>query len=805
MESVKMAMNNLCHRVQIDKDRNGVAILQNNFCIIGPTGCGKTTAAYAVAKVLCKNGCTTGEKEEPISTTFEMLVGDSEDKIDDNIQKLLEDAKETSILIENMHEFITSENESVGSAVIDGLVKAYHAASGRIPFIITVDSEKVKELFTKKPKLQKLFDDEGIIEIDKYSVDEYTEIAEKIASETMGLVFSEDVKEILKYKIGKEIRKSSFKETYTIRDMLKNAYSKMVKRLHENGEYNINDTRVLTNDDLKVEENEETVEEILEDLRNRTGMEGIKKQIEEIVAEVEVEKMCGTLSKKNRHLLFLGNPGTGKTTVARDLGRLYKAMDILPDGKLKECTRTDLVADYVGGTAVKVQNVVEEAMGGILFIDEAYSLWQGEGDTYGKEAIETLMKYIEDYRDSFMVIMAGYTDKMKKFMEVNPGLPSRFPTSIYFDDYSTEDLVNIFKENVAAEGLLLDVDAKDYVFEFIEHESKGENFGNARGVRNIFERVISNRNMRLAKIPKEERTDRDYKIIRKEDLFYKDKCDGEEQQTRDYLYELSSMVGIASVKKDVKQMIDAVKYKKELQSIGQASAGYGNLNMVFKGNPGTGKTTVAEIIGGIYNQLGVLSTGKVVPCTREDLVAGYTGQTAIKTSEKIDAAKGGILFIDEAYRLVGDDYGKEALDTLLKVENFRGDIMVILAGYEEPMDALLKTNPGLRSRFPKEIMFEDYTISELVSIFKNIVKSNNLHLEDSCDELLYKIFQKRSSQEDFGNARGARNLFEEMQRERVGSVVALVEKIENERPLAKEEKAKILLTVKKEHLKVLLK
>ena len=225
---------------------------------------------------------------------------------------------------------------------------------------------------------------------------------------------------------------------------------------------------------------------------------------------------------------------------------------------------------------------------------------------------------------------------------------------------------------------------------------------------------------------------------------------------------LDKLIGMDSIKEKIKEDLSVILNKrKKGKNINTT-----NLHTVFTGKPGTGKTTVARLLGDIYNSLGLLSTGNVVEVSREDLVAGHVGQTAIKTKEKIKQAQGGILFIDEAYRLYNaskSDFGQEAIDTILKaMEDNRSDFMVIVAGYEDEMEDFLNSNPGLKSRFAEKIHFPDYSPAELVDIFKLITKNNKYLLDPNSENILFehfeKIYQNRSK--SFGNARYVRNLFE---------------------------------------------
>ena len=256
----------------------------------------------------------------------------------------------------------------------------------------------------------------------------------------------------------------------------------------------------------KMEKKAEPETDPMEELNELIGLAGIKHDVRELYDFTKIQKLRRDAGLKNvpvsMHLVFTGNPGTGKTTVARILARLYKQIGVLSKGQLVECDRSGLVAGYVGQTAVKTQKKIEEAMGGVLFIDEAYSLARGadQGNDFGQEAIDTLLKAMEDHRDEFVVIVAGYTKPMETFIHSNPGLQSRFNKFIEFPDYSVEELLAIFDLNCRKYQYVPDKEARDQVktLLMLRKAQTPENFANAREVRNLFESIITNQARRIA-------------------------------------------------------------------------------------------------------------------------------------------------------------------------------------------------------------------------------------------------------------------------------------------------------------------
>ena len=472
------------------------------------------------------------------------------------------------------------------------------------------------------------------------------------------------------------------------------------------------------------------------------------------------------------HTVFSGPPGTGKTTVARLLGKLFKATGLLSKGHVIEVDRSGLVGEYIGHTAIKTNAAVDSALDGILFVDEAYALFRtGNERDFGIEAIDTLLKRMEDNRDRLVVIVAGYTDEMKTFINSNPGLQSRFNRYFYFADYKPEELLEIFNRTCAEKKYRISPDAGDKLkkyFEFL-YRSRLKSFGNARVIRNQFEELIRLQSSRIA----------DYTEILPDDLVtitladveeaVKDEFVEEKKLTvEDILKELNELVGMANVKKDVTTLINYIKVEKMRKDKGLSSNPIA-LHTVFYGPPGTGKTTVARLIGKIFKSLGILSKGHVVEIARADLVGEYVGHTAPKTNAAIDNALHGILFIDEAYMLkpegAGNDFGQEAIDTLLKrMEDDREKLVVIAAGYTDEMQKLINSNPGLKSRFNRYFYFNDYDPAELMEIFERLIAKKGYKITpegaDLVRKLLTQVFENRDK--SFGNGRFVRNLFEQL-------------------------------------------
>ena len=507
------------------------------------------------------------------------------------------------------------------------------------------------------------------------------------------------------------------------------------------------------------------------------GLAPVKTEVKRMVKFIQMQKARAAGGFKpfgmSYHCVFTGNPGTGKTTVARIIARILKQLGVIKTDKLVETDRSGLVAKYIGQTAVKTNEIINSALDGVLFIDEAYALAKGGENDYGKEAVDTLLKRMEDDRDRLVVIIAGYTEPMQQFLQMNPGLKSRFTRYIDFPDYDGKELTQIFKSLAKAEQYTLAAGVEAAVLERMEDavQYKDQNFGNGRYARNFYQETLIRKANRFD--PSNTAGLQEIIVADLPELPVRPKegpgDDGEVEapvKIEDVLAELDQLVGITPVKQEIRKLVNYFKLQNQRKAAGLpvAPASY---HCVFSGSPGTGKTTVARFMARAYKALGVTKTAKLVEADRSKLVAEYIGQTAVKTNAIVDEALNGVLFIDEAYTLANGgekDFGHEAVDTLLKrMEDDRDRLVVIIAGYTDEMHKFIDMNPGLQSRFTRYIDFPDYSASELAEIFARMAKKELYRFSDDVMRLVQgemkALVAKKSK--SFGNARVARTFYEQ--------------------------------------------
>lgn len=525
-------------------------------------------------------------------------------------------------------------------------------------------------------------------------------------------------------------------------------------------------------------------EELLEELNKMIGLTEIKNMVREhalYIQFLQLRKEKGFKEEEtiNIHSVFIGNPGTGKTTVAKMMGKLYKRMGLLTRGHVHEVDRVDLVGEYIGQTAPKVKEAIEKARGGVLFIDEAYALARAQDDTkdFGREVIEILVKEMSEGSKDLAVIVAGYPKEMKYFLQSNPGLKSRFKHHYEFPDYLPQELVQIIDLAASKKTVAFQPDARVMLEEIITKAYRGRDnaFGNARYVYDLVELAKVNLGLRIMKKKPDAATQDMLSDVILEDVaklnFSKSRnvphIPIDYRLLDEAMAELNTLIGIRNIKDEISQLVEVVRFHRET---GKDVLNKFFLHTVFVGNPGTGKTTVARILTKIYKSLGILERGHMVETDKQGLVAGFVGQTATKTAEKIDEAMGGVLFIDEAYSLTESaklgqgDFGSEAIQTLLKrMEDHRGAFFVFVAGYPDNMEAFMKANPGLKSRFDKILRFEDYSTEELFEIASIMFSDEGLILSDEAEKYIkeYIRFLYEYRDKYFGNARTVRGIVNE--------------------------------------------
>ncbi|MGL4847456.1 MAG: AAA family ATPase [Clostridium sp.] len=501
--------------------------------------------------------------------------------------------------------------------------------------------------------------------------------------------------------------------------------------------------------------------DIEKELKNIIGLEEVKKIIKEqytllLARKLRVQNGIEVDDMQALNMIFTGNPGTGKTMAARLIGKLFKEFGILKEEKVVEVDRSMLVGQYQGQTAKKTREVFKKALGGVLIIDEAYSLYNGEMDESGMEAINTIVKLIEDYRNEIVVILTGYKKEMNDFMETNMGIKSRFSFYLEFNDYNLNELKEIFFKMIKGRGFLLSKDGEEVLSKRIEEmlSRSDRASGNGRMIRNLVEDVIRKQSLRIVK----ENKDIDLNVIKRADI------EEEILLKRVSLKDnLEKIVGKSEVKEfltllDGKLFIDNERKKHGIFIEKNLN------NMIFKGGRGTGKKVIVKTVSEIFYNNKILSTRNIIEATRGDLIAPYVGQTALKTRKKIKEARGGVLYINDAQNLLSVGEGgfeREAIWEIVNgIDNYGDNILVILGGEKKGIEKLLDENTSLKGRFKHNIEFKDYSLEELTDILLGKLENGGYTLDLIT---LEKIKEYLKDKDTSNNGRYIEELYEKIQ------------------------------------------
>ena len=749
--------------------------LNSNILITGPTGSGKSKLLFTTGDYIVENNIVIDEETQAFTS---LTI--------DNLNLGEEPAEMVSL--DDADKLLPSDgsDDLIGSP----LHYLFENMKGRLDLndrklIVLMSGGPALEAFVERnPDIKKLF--ARHIKLEDLTPAEVADICEDMLLENFKLPLTQEAYDKLVRVISYERRNSEkFGNAHLAATKANDIVMKATIRCKGK-----TPKEALPEDIDGKEYVPKTLEEVMGEFDKYVGVNEIKKTMTGIVDSIKsFQKLHPDKTYELKdHYLFLGNPGTGKTTMARVFADALSAMGILASGQLIEVAPKDLRGQYVGHTGPMVDAAFDKAMGGILFIDEAYNMWSGSDDQFGNEAVTVMLKNMEDRKGKLVVILAGYPREMDYFIEnANPGLSSRFNETIDFRDYKGPELTEIARRMIKSQGYSLDEKTDKMIDKFFEkmYVSRKKDFGNARDVRNVVDKAIKVQNSRVQKAIKEGGFDKSQEfVITMADLT------GNEKQPKtvdEVIASMDDLIGMSDIKEEIRKLANVAMVNRIRMERGLGAAALQPVNIILTGNPGTGKTTIAKRLGEVLNAAGVLSTDKVIEREAKTILSSYVNASGQNMDKAVDEAMGGVLFIDEAYNLLPhpgsmNNTGNEALDALMtRMENDKGKFVVVIAGYKDRMEELIRRgNPGLMSRFNKNFHIDDYDAEALFEIFMMNVKKRKFKLTPDAEIAVKEYIQEMvaNKRQHFGNAREVVNLLNEvveLQGNRIASDTSVID------------------------------
>ncbi|KAK3949502.1 stage V sporulation protein K [Pseudoneurospora amorphoporcata] len=780
--------------------RQGISLSNERYScsMLGNPGTGKTTVARLYAEFLSDVGVIPGQcfKENTGAGLANLGVN--------GCKKLVEEILNEGggvLFIDEAYQ-LTSGNNPGGGSVLDYLLAEIENLRGKVVFVLAGYNKQMESFYAHNPGLPSRFPVE--MKFEDYTDDELLRIFElKVNHKYNGAMDCEDGLQglycrIISRRIGYGRGKEGFGNARTVEntlDIISTRQANRIRRERKAKKPDIDDL-FFTKEDLIGPEPAEALQkcQAWQKLQQLIGLSSVKEAVKSLVDSIQSnyrrELAEQPIIQYSLNKVFLGNPGTGKTTVAKLYGEILVALGMLSKGEVVIKNPSDFVGAVLGGSEQQTKGILAASLGKVLVIDEAYGLYGGGGtpgsisDPFKTAVIDTIVAEVQSVPgDDRCVLLLGYKDQMEAmFQNVNPGLARRFPiaSGFNFEDFSDGELQKIFDLKIKQQGYQATAGATVVAMEMLNRARNRPNFGNAGEIDILLNEAKSRHQQRLAKGKARSETlfepqdfDEDYDRATKSDTNVRKLFEGS--------------VGSEEIIALLEGYQETVR---TFKSIGMDPKENIPFNFLFRGPPGTGKTTTARKMGQVFYGMGFLSATEVVECSASEMIGKYVGHTGPLVRAQLDKALGRVLFIDEAYRLADGHFAKEAIDELVDSvtkERYHKKLIIILAGYEADINRLMSVNSGLTSRFPEVINFRALSPEGCVELLRkrleedhNTLKEKSIELDLFClrtpssrfRRVLVSYFKQLSAQDNWASARDvqslAKNMFNQVMRDGEG-------------------------------------
>ncbi|MCJ1427130.1 hypothetical protein MMC29_005033 [Sticta canariensis] len=774
LEEVKLQILRIKAKIDLGIRQN-TSSKDERFNVIfqGNPGTGKTTVARHYAKALASLGALPGNTF--VETTGSRLASDGVAGIKKHIEEI-HNAGGGVIFLDEAYQ-LTNDHNFGGRQVLDFLLAEMENNVGRIVFILAGYNKEMEKFFEHNPGLLSRvpyllqftdYEDDELLIMLRHLIDKKYDGKMQIEGDAAK---QESIYlRVAAKRLGRGRGRPGFGNARALQTMFSRISERQAERLNrERRNGSSPDDFFLSKEDiigpdpsLAIAQSKAWVK-----LQEMIGLSSVKRSIQNMIDRIgvnykrELQEKAPIEVSLNR--VFLGSPGTGKTSVAKLYGQILADLGLLSNGEVVLKNPADFVGNVLGQSESNTKAILATTVGKVLIIDEAYMLYSGKeggnvSDSYKTAVIDTIVAEVQSVPgEDRCVLLLGYKDQIETmFQNVNPGLSRRFAieSAFHFEDFSDPELLKVLELKLKQQDLDATKEAKEVAIEVLSRARNRPNFGNAGEVENIIGHAKGRHQSRHSK-----GSSADFFDVVFEPQDFDENFDRGNYATTNLKKLFEDVIGCEDI------VAKLEKYQQTSQNMKCRNLDYRDMiptNFLFKGPPGTGKTTTARKMGQVFYDMGFLSAVEVIECSASDLIGQYVGQTGPKTRAQLDKALGKVLFVDEAYRLSEGNFATEAINELvdsLTKPTYKGKIVVILAGYAEQINHLIAVNPGLSSRFPEEITFKNMSPESCLQLLESAIRQQNIempNLEDAQTELhieMKKLLEQLASLPSWGNAR----------------------------------------------------